>query len=348
MSSTPGSSTFFILDCADQSVTVANALFDSNTAASGGALGMPSHHKNAFFKVSASTFVHNTATHGRGGAAYASGPNSGLLFSDGCTFLDNSAARDGGAVSVMDSAGMQATDVIAKRNRAARDGGFLHASFASPSFLKRATLEANAAESGGGGALAVFSSRMALDGVLVRQCAAHGVAGGGALLLEGAEMHLVGRCALENNTATSGPGGHVKMALSTFVAHGRGAKIYWPATKPTFPEEILGNTTVMPTEVANKMLHGLASRASGGAIFCSASLSSSSATTYEEGKDAGAACVESLSSRSLICFDRGVHLMAGTAVNRSVSSGTSDGSGGAIDATLCTICLLYTSPSPRD
>ena len=341
MSSTATSSTPFTLDCADQSVTVANALFDSNTATSGGALGMPSHHKNALFKVSASTFIHNTATHGRGGAAYASGYSSGLLFSNGCTFLDNSAAHDGGALSVMDSAGMQATDVVAKRNRAARDGGFLHASFASPSYLQHAALEANAAESGGGGALAVFSSRVALDGVRVRQCAAHGVAGGGALLLEGAEIHLVGRCALENNTATSGPGGHVKMALSTFVAHGRGAKLYWPATKPTFPaESILGEPTVMSTtEVANKMLHGLASRASGGAIFCSASLSSSSATTNEEGiNDAGNACVESFPSRSAICFGRGVYLGAGTTVNRSVS----DGSGGAIDATLCTIVLENT------
>ena len=80
-------------------------------------------------------------------------------------------------------------------------------------------------------------------------------------------MHLVGRCALENNTATKGPGGHVKMALSTFVAHGRGAELYWPATKPIFPEERILEINVMPTEVANKMLHGLASRASGGAIF---------------------------------------------------------------------------------
>ena len=135
VSSTAISTTSFTLDCGDQSVTVANALFDSNTAASGGALGMPSHHKNALFKVSASTFAHNTATHGRGGAAFASGPNSGFLFSEGCSFLDNSAARDGGAVSVMDSAGMQATDVVAKRNRAAHDGGFLHASFASPMAL---------------------------------------------------------------------------------------------------------------------------------------------------------------------------------------------------------------------
>ena len=156
-------------------------------------------------------------------------------------------------------------------------------------------------------------------------------------------MHLTGSCFLDSNTASTSSGraysaiaggGHVKMTLSALIVPGTraGAALWWPASKPTFPNKVLLRGGGAPTS----LVHGLASASSGGSIYCATSLSSAAAAGVTS---QGEECLESFPPGDApVCYGNGIHLGPGTCVNHSISQGPG-GSGGAIDVMMCTVTL---------
>ena len=226
----------FSLACSHQGVAATSAIFENNHAGKlGGALGMLPNRKNGIFDITASSFINNTA--GLGGAAYASGSNSGLKLTGGCTMEKNSAKSKGGSIALEDGAGLRIEDMIATANQAESDGGFLYAQFASPILLQNVSILKSSSTHGNGGALAVTASQIALEKVQIHDCNTK-VGDGGAIFLDGqAEAHLL-RSDLSNNNAAAA-GGHIKLAASTLIAHDQDSLLIWPASKPIFPGAIM-------------------------------------------------------------------------------------------------------------
>ena len=240
----------FSLSCSNQGVAATSAIFENNYAKLGGALGMPPKRKNGIFAITASTFINNTA--GTGGAAYASGINSGIKLSGGCTMEKNSAKKSGGALAIEDGAGLRIEDMVATANQAAGDGGFLYAQFASPILLQNVLISKSSSTHGNGGALAVTASQIALEKVEIEDCSSQ-VGDGGAIFLDGqAEAHILRSDLINNNAASAG--GHIKLAASTLIAHGQNSQLTWPASKPIFPEAITlwGDTVGNPKEASRR------------------------------------------------------------------------------------------------
>jgi hypothetical protein len=281
----------FTLNCADQGVTIAGALFDINQAKRGGALGMAPNRKNSMFTVLASSFIGNMAgtersSGAKGGVAVASGINSGLSFTNGCVFQNNRVRGSGGlggALAVEDNAGLRISDATAVGNTAQGEGslgGFLFARFASPILFQHVTIEKSTAGAGGGALALLTGSRIALETVKIAKCSANGAGGGGILLDEGSEAHLIDGCELVDNIAKgeSGQGGHVRVAASKLVVHAAESSLEWPASKPMFQDTITLGSNYDDDEAGPVMaspsllIRGTAAKNTAGAIFCTSCL----------------------------------------------------------------------------
>jgi hypothetical protein len=221
------------INCAESGVEIANAMFDTNRAFVGGALGTAIYSSNRYFDIRQSTF-HANVGQGRGGAIYLNGPASGVTLRD-VTFYQNT-ANNGGALSLSEGAGVRMVNVQGFENVANKgSGGFLFAKLASNMALQHVYLYNQTSIGGkGGGAIAVYQSKILLDNVTIEKCNAFApgtvvkgerrslggdAANGGAVLLdEGADGEIFNSM-FDSNSANDGSGGHVHSNAASLVVH---------------------------------------------------------------------------------------------------------------------------------
>ena len=156
-----------------------------------------------------------------------------------CSFIDNIAKTggQGGAISLSNGAAVQSFNLIAQQN-VASTGGFLYAKKAMPILLQGALIE-NSRAFTGGGAIALFSTTMALDSVRLARSTCLGSVGGGALLLdEGSTAHLLNTEIIDSESP-NGPGGHVVNIASSLNIYNRDALVLWPGIEPALASPIL-------------------------------------------------------------------------------------------------------------
>eukprot|EP00946_MAST-07B_sp_MAST-7B-sp1_P004482 g4482.t1 len=187
----------FIVNCVESGFNISNAKLSRNVANAGGAVAAV--RKGIFFQFRNSSFTGNSAVKGGGGAIFLLGLQTGARFDDNCVFDNNSATESGGALSVGDAASVHVQDAYAINNRAGKNGGFASTSFASASLFEALTVQKSSAEHGSGGAFSFSATQVALSAVSVKSSHA-GIDGGGLILDQGAEVHLLGS-KLEANSA---------------------------------------------------------------------------------------------------------------------------------------------------
>lgn len=145
-------------------VEATRCTFSSNSAFGGAAIASDSYGLGAHLNVSNSSFSHNTASGGVGGAIYNRGQSDVTL--GGCSFASNSAGQSGGAIYNTGFGNIAITNCTLSGNSADQGGGIFTDSFNPNVKILNTTCSQNVANS----ACSIFNNNNSGTTVLVGNC----------------------------------------------------------------------------------------------------------------------------------------------------------------------------------